>query len=394
MRSKLPIISSPVRYGELLDCARRMRDNSAPRNFATALKAFTGSGHVYLTNSGISSFYLILKAISRIAARRDVILPAYTAGSLVVAVRKAGLKPALCDISLKDFNLDIASLPGKITRDTLAVTCVHTFGVNIGDIGGLRKKIPGNVFMIEDCAQSMGSRTGGVESGAAGDIAFYSFNRGKNLPLYGGGFISTKDERIASAIGEEADALAGEGIFYSLSALVKILAFSIAANPAIYGPAFRLISRFKETKPPRDFAVRKMSNLHAGLGLALLKRREELFSQRYRNGLSVIEGLRGIDGIILPGVPADSRFAFNRLPVLFKETDRMELAARKLWEAGVETSGMYMRPLHHMFDLGYGRDEFPNAVYCARRLLALPTHPLVDDRAAARMVKVIKEVMT
>ena len=393
MLSKLPIINSPVKFRDIMHGVRTVRHDLPAERFRSALGLFTGSKYVHLTNSGISSFYILLKALSRISARREIILPAYTAGSLIVAVRKSGLKPVLCDISLKDLCMDSAPLTGIISDNTLAVICVHSFGINARGIGRLRGVIPRGVFLVEDCAQSMGSQTGGIGSGNFSDAAFFSFNRGKNLPLSGGGFISTNDDRVAAGIREEAGSLGEEGLARRLSAPLKALAFSIAAVPVIYGAAFWLISRFKETAPPKDFTVKKMNDFQAALGLTLLDRSEDIFSGRYQNGMALIDGLKSMNGLILPEIPDNNRYVFNRLPILFKEPAKRDLAARKLWASGVETSMMYFKPLHHMFDLGYAEGEFPNAVYCADRLLTLPTHSLVSAGVIARIVKVIKELM-
>ena len=393
MIRKIPIIAPSATPGDIAHAIRRAGSASRTRaEFESAISGYAGSRYVYPVNSGIAAFYVILKALSRLSRKVEVLLPAYTAGSLVVAVRKAGLKPILYDISLKDFNGDIDSLKLAISERTLAAVCVHMFGIGMAGIAGLREKLPQDVALVEDCAQAMGSAIGGTAVGDFGDTAFFSFNRGKNLPLFGGGFISTKNDKIAAVIKEETEPLTEEGLFAKLSAPLKLLAFSIAADPAIYGPAFSLVSRFKETVPPLDFTVRKMSNFQAGLGLILLEKRKELFLRRLQNGMALIEALKNVGGIVLPEIPSNSRPIFNRLPIIFKEPARRDLAAKKLWDGGVETSLMYIKPLHHMFDLGYARDEFPNAVYCAERLLVLPVHPLVGEDAIAQMVKIIKEV--
>jgi dTDP-4-amino-4,6-dideoxygalactose transaminase len=51
---------------------------------------------------------------------------------------------------------------------------------------------------------------------------------------------------------------------------------------------------------------------------------------------------------------------------------------------------MYLRPLHHMFDLGYAKEDFPNACYVAQRLLALPVHPSVSREELLRAVDIIR----
>ena len=394
MLSKLPIIRSSISSADLVGGLRRMPDKTAVKRFADMLAAAVHSKYCYSMNSGISSFYVTLKALKRISDRREVVIPAYTAGSLVVAIKKAGLKAVLCDISLDDFNLDSGLLSGVISSDTLAVIGVHLFGINIKDIWSLRARMPPGVFLIEDCAQSMGSSTGGRQAGRFGDAGFFSFNRGKNLPICGGGCVVTDNERIAHAVEAEIDGLEADGIFSGLSLFLKNIAFSVAGNPLVYGLGFGLISRFKETAPPKDFSVKKMGPLQAALGLRLMERMESLFSLRHRNGTSLIGGLRGIDGIILPEIPDKTRYVFNRLPVIFKDAGRREAAERMLWENGIESSRMYLRPLHHMFDLGYDKKDFPKAVYCAERLLTLPTHPFVHDGDIDKMINAIKETLT
>jgi len=393
MISKLPIISSSLTLKDLMCGLGRMRDARAVREFRDILTGFTGSRHLYLSNSGISSFYIILKALGKLSERKEVVLPAYTAGSLVVAVRKAGLKPVLCDISLADFNLDENLLSGIMSPDTLAVVAVHMFGVNMKGIAQLKAKMPDGIFLIEDCCQSMGSRTEGKGCGSFGDVGFFSFNRGKNLPLYGGGAIVTNDEKIAVKIEEEMRMLGGESWPAKILTPFKILAFILSGNPLIYGLCFPLISRFKETAPPKDFPVKRMDRLHARLGLLLMKRIAEIFSQRRNNGISLVNALNGLDGIILPEIPGNAVCVFNRLPVLFKDIDAGMSAEKRLWEGGIESSRMYRLPLHQMFDMGYAAEDFPNAVYCAERLLTLPTHPGVKKTDIDKMIGIIKGVL-
>ena len=45
-----------------------------------------------------------------------------------------------------------------------------------------------------------------------------------------------------------------------------------------------------------------------------------------------------------------------------------------------------------MFELGYKKEEFPNAVYFSERLLTLPVHPLVRQQDLERIVEVIGKI--
>ena len=58
-----------------------------------------------------------------------------------------------------------------------------------------------DLLVIEDCAQSYGSRYAGTMTGSIGHVGAYSFFPSKNLGCYGdGGLISTNDENIAREI--------------------------------------------------------------------------------------------------------------------------------------------------------------------------------------------------
>lgn len=392
MIAKLPIIAPGITCGDLLASILVRPRKEIISEFTLALSDFIPVKYIYLTNSGIASFYLILNALKEKSQKKEVILPAYTAGSLVVAVIKAGLKPVLCDISLVDFNLDREGLFKAFSPDTIAVTGVHMFGVPIQGIEELKQKIPPDIFLIEDCAQAMGSRAGDKRVGSFGNISFFSFNRGKNLPVCGGGCIATNNKEIATAVERTTTVLKNENFLSKLAILFRIFAFSLVANPLIYGLGYPFISLFKDTAPPKDFAVRKISKFQARLGAILLRKNEEFVQARYHNGMFLLHALENIEGITLPQINEDEYAAFNRLPILFKDLNKKEMAKKRLWKNGIETSRMYLKSLHYMFNLGYKKADFPNAVYFAEHLLTLPVHPLVKEEDLLKMIKIIKSV--
>ena len=391
MIRKLPLIDSAANLRDILAAFRSANDKHAGIEFKNILSVISGMRNICTAGSGIAAFYLILKALHQISPRKEVVLPAYTAGSLVVAVRKAGLKPVLCDISLTDFNMDAEALQKSISPGTLAVVAVHMFGIGMKGVEGLRAGLSKDIYLIEDCCQAMGSIVSERPVGSWGDASLFSFNRGKNLPLCGGGFASTEDLFIAKAIEDEMGAVEDTSVLRELLMPIEVLAVSIATNPFIYGLGHGVISRFKEDEPPEDFPVRKMSDFHIALGMRLLKRMEELSLKRYYNGMHLINGLKNLAGVVLPTIVSGSRPVFNRLPVVFKNPEMRTRAEDKLAENGIEASRMYLRPLHHMFDLGYERSAFPNANYVAENLLTLPVHSGVRKKDLGRMVSAITE---
>ena len=390
MIRKAPIIDSPVEADDIAYALGRSGDASLFPELEAAMSCHAGGRHIYLTNSGKMALYAILKTLAASSRRTEVVLPAYTAGSLVVAVRKAGLQPVLCDISLKDFNSDIDEMVKAVSERTLAVVCIHMFGITMDGIVGLKERLPPDVAVIEDCAQAMGSAIGGKVVGNFGDVAFFSFNRGKNLSVCGGGCITTNDSKLSEAITKMMKSFTGGKGSFNPATLFSAMVISFAVNPYIYGACYGLISRFKETAPPLDFVTGGMDGFQAALGLTVLKRFGLMASKRHENGMLLMNGLKGLEGVMIPSVPGGDRPAFNRFPVVFKDRGAIELVAGRLWRAGIENSRMYLRPLHHMFDMGYAKGDFPNACYVAERLLTLPTHPSIDRERLLKVVDVIR----
>lgn len=354
------------------------------------LSNYLPSRYVFLVNSGTAAFYIILQALKELSKKKEVILPAYTAPSIVLPILKAKLKPVLCDISLSDFNMDLDLLPKVVTENTLCIVPTHLFGIAVSGIEGLKERMP-DVFMVEDCAQSMGSRIEENNLGSFSDVGFLSFNRGKNLPTYGGGCIFTDSQELAEKIEIEVDKLAEQSTSFKLMLPFKMLALSLAVRPFIYGFFYPLISQFKDSRVPEEFSLGKYTDFQAGIGLSLLRRIDEFSEKRYQNGMTLINGLADIEEIILPDICKDARHAFNRLPVVFKNWDAMKKVKRALWKAGIDTSLMYLKPIHHIFDLGYKDKDFPNANYFANRMLTLPVHPLVRQEDLNKMINVFRK---
>ncbi|MFH1641136.1 MAG: DegT/DnrJ/EryC1/StrS family aminotransferase [Candidatus Omnitrophota bacterium] len=384
MIRKLPIVASPIRIGDIFSLSSLSR-----KELIEAILELAGTKYLYFTNSATSSFYVILEALKKLGSKKEVVLPAYTASSLIYAVKKARLKPVLCDISLDDYNMDKGLLGETLSSDTLCIVCVHMFG--IPQRGVLEKKDHPGIFVIEDCAQAMGTKVDDSRVGNLGDISFFSFNRGKNIPSYGGGCIATNHEeisRVLTVVLQEMG-IPGKRVSADIAVAFKMLAFSAVVNPWIYGIFYPLISGFKEVPSPEDFKIADYSDFQSKIAYLLLQRIEDFSEKRYSNAMRLIEGLKDIEGILLPKIPKDCRPAFNRLPIVFRDSEKRQEAQKRLCKAGIESSRMYYKPLHHAFELGYGRDKFPNAVYFAEHLLTLPVHPLVKEKDLTKTIETL-----
>lgn len=389
MLNKIPIVGCPIGLQNLSFGLLSIFKQTYQGQLSDALSKLLNRKYIYFTNSGTSSFYTILKILKDREGKDEVIVPAYTALSLIVAIKKAGLKPVLCDISLGDFNMDANLLSGIVSENTLCILGVHMFGIVNKELRRLKERFS-DIFIVEDCAQSLGSKINGMFVGNSADVSFFSFNRGKNLPTYGGGCIATNSQRISEKIIEEGKRIKELAIGQRILIPLKILGLSLAVRPLIYGLVYPFISQFKDVAPPTNFEVKKYTGFQAAVALSLLKRTEEFSKKRYINGVKLIEGLKDTEGIALPMISENTQPAFNRLPIVFKDLKKRQKVEKALSKAGVDISRMYCKPVHHMFDLGYKEQDFPIANYFAERLLTLPAHPLLTDIQLNRIIRTIK----
>lgn len=393
MIRRISIIGHPIRLTDLMKGLYAFVRETDTGQFVRGLRAFSRLEYAFLLNSGIASFYIILKTLKKLSARTEVLLPDYTAASLVVAVLKAGLKPVLCDIRLSDFNMDAGDMFRKINRNTLCILGVHMFGIPWRDIAGLRDTIDKDIFLIEDCAQAFGARINGKPVGCFGDISFYSFNRGKNLPTYEGGCIVTASERLAAMIQEEMKRIKPLGTPESFLLFIKLCALYISFKPLFYGFLNFLIRRFKDNSVSWHIKAKGYAPFQAAVGGSLLWDSAKPFLIRAKNSKYLERELKNTPGIKLPEISDDIEPLFNRFPVVFEDEPRVDTAIDALRRQGIESSRLYHRPLHKVFDLGYEDKDLPNAAYFAARLLTLPIHPLVREPDIKKIAGAIKSCL-
>jgi perosamine synthetase len=388
MIKKFPIIRPQVTLKDIWQAI--FVDWAASRNdFALDIATHAKRKFVYLADSGLAAFYLALTALKYNSTRQEVVLPAYTAGSLVVAIKKAGLKPVLVDISLEDFNLDTRLLVQAISNNTLAVVAVHMFGIPVYDIASWKNLIPEEVCFIEDCCQAQGCRVNDQEVGSFGQVSFFSFNRGKNFSIFGGGAIATDNGALAEEIGKTLRQVQDCPISREFCLGAKMFSSVMATNPYIYGLVNSLISRFKGNVPPDDFSVKQLPGLASALGMVLLPKALDCFSARNRNGEYLRQGLKFVPGLRIPEIKPGIYPVYNRFPVLFENEQTLEKKQKELWKAGFKSSRMYLNPLHKMFRLGYLPQDFFNANYFAEHVLTLPVYPSLKDKDLSKMIEIL-----
>jgi dTDP-4-amino-4,6-dideoxygalactose transaminase len=145
-------------------------------------------------NTGTSALHLAMLALG-IGEGDEVILPANTFIATAWGVSYVNATPVFVDCDPETWNIDVASIEEKITSKTKAIIGVHLYGqpFDIDSVAVIAKKH--NLYLVEDCAQSIGAEYKGKKTGGFGEMGCFSFYPGKNLGAYGeGGGITTNKE--------------------------------------------------------------------------------------------------------------------------------------------------------------------------------------------------------
>ncbi len=104
--------------------------------------------------------------------------------------------PRFADIDPDTYNMDPASLEANITEHTKAVIVTHLWGqmAEMDKIRDICKKH--NVFLIEDCAHTVGAYWNGKHAGSYGDLGVFSFQEYKQLSTGDGAMTVSNNKEL------------------------------------------------------------------------------------------------------------------------------------------------------------------------------------------------------
>jgi perosamine synthetase len=184
---------------DYLDSGGWLTEFTQTRSFERAIADYVGSRHASMVTSGTVSLFVALSALD-IGAGDEVIVPAFSMIASANAVLMTGATPVFVDVDADTLCLDLDVLDSAITARTKAVMLVSLNGRS-PDIDRLqaicaRHRVP----MLEDSAQSLGSRRGGRHLGTFGRIGSFSFSAPKVITTGQGGALVTDDDDLMARI--------------------------------------------------------------------------------------------------------------------------------------------------------------------------------------------------
>jgi len=368
------------------------------------IKDYLKVGHTFLFNSGRSSFLAILDALE-IKEGDEFILQGFTCNSAVIPIIEKGAKPVFVDID-NSLNIDPDDLIKKITSNTKAIMVQHTFGcpAQMDKIMKIAKEK--DLFVIEDCAHSLGASYKGRKCGTFGDVAFFSFGRDKIISSVFGGAAVTNNIAIALKIDKFRKGISCPSGFWIFQQLLHPILMRYLIIPFYNFPTFgrillgglqriRILSKAvykkekQEGKMPNYFP-KKMPNAFSILALNQFDKLERFNSHRKEIADLYTRELKNNNVFLVEQNSQGS--IFMRFSILVNNSDKIIEEARK--EKIFLNDGWRKSPIvppdTNLEKVKYSIGSCQKAEEISERILNLPTHINISREEAYRIVKFIK----
>ncbi len=378
MFSTLPPTGIPFTWGFVLGTGGC--DSGA---FEKSLSEMFGC-KTYLTDSGKSALYLVLKAARALHPhKQEVIVPDYTCWSVPSAIVKAGLKVHPVDIDPNTLSLAPGALEQAVNDSTLAVIHAHLFGIPGAIDNSERICHEQGVILIDDAAQGMGAAIDGQPLGSYGDVGILSFGRGKTITTLHGGAALIRNSDLANNVEkiyreECLTPSAGD-----IAVKLQLAAYKILFSRYLYWvPDSLPLLKLGNTVFDSSFPATRLAENLAARGMMMLDSLSKIVESRNRCATLYETRLRGAQSIALPTPVAKAKPAFIRFPVKLTNVDVRRYILEKGHNLGI--SAMYPGTVSSIGALKpYMADSVascPEAENLAKELVTLPVHHKISER--------------
>jgi perosamine synthetase len=170
-------------------------DDKTLQMFEVQFARLIGDGNSASFASGRMGFYVLMQVLG-VGIGDEVVLQGATCSVMANAVLRIGAKPVYADIDPNTFGSSATAIRKVISSRTKMIVAQHSFGIpcDIQPIVELAQTQ--DIFLLEDCALTLGSSIDGVVCGNFGDAALFSTDHSKPLNTLIGGLIYTKSMMI------------------------------------------------------------------------------------------------------------------------------------------------------------------------------------------------------
>jgi perosamine synthetase len=203
MSLKYPVYNCSFRGNEktyvndCLDSTWISSKGSYIQKFEQKFAEYIDIPHAVTVNNGTAALHLALLALD-IKPGDEVIVPTFTYVASINAIAYMNAIPVFVDSEKDYWQMDPKEIEKKITGKTRAILAVHLYGhpCNMDKLLQICNKY--QLFLVEDCAEAIGSKYKGRYMGTFGDISAFSFFGNKTITTGEGGMIVTASEDLCN----------------------------------------------------------------------------------------------------------------------------------------------------------------------------------------------------
>lgn len=176
-----------------------VEDAALVAEFERDFAQLVGPGQAISYATARMGFYEIMR-LQGISRGDEVILLGATCAVMVNAVLRTGATPVFADIDPDTFGSSCVAIEGCVSPRTRMIVAQHSFGIpcEIETIVNFAKAK--RIFLLEDCALTLGSKVNNVAVGNFGDAALFSTDHSKPLNTLTGGLIYTQNSELAQQL--------------------------------------------------------------------------------------------------------------------------------------------------------------------------------------------------
>ena len=310
--------------------------------FEEEMAALIGMKSAVAVSSGTAALHLALLAL-HIGPGDDVIIPSFVCTALLNAVRMAGATPLLADIDERHFNLAVTDVKKRLTARTKALIVPHLFGqaADLEELAAL------GLPVIEDCAQSLGSRYRDKMTGSCGILSIFSFYATKLMATGEGGMVMSSDEKLMEDIRDLRD--------------------------------------YDEKEDDRLRFNYKMTDMQAALGRSQRKRLSDFIERRQSIAYRYDQTLQTL-GFPVPLRQPDRDHIYYRYILRHHQAQSL---IRAMNDRGIACRRPIYRPLHHYL----GRSDFPVAEQAWQHTVSIPIYPALQDEDIGTIEEALHSIL-
>lgn len=343
-------------------------------------KFIKSKGKAFGVTSGASAIELAASLL-RLKKEDEIIIPSHTYCATALPFARYNCKIKWADIDLNTFCIDVNSIKKLINKKTKAVVAVHLYGSPC-DILTIKKICKEKkIILIEDCAQSLGSKVHNTHVGNFGDFAIFSFHQQKNLTTLGeGGMLIVNNKKFQKFI---------PGLRHNGHREYK--------NKKKYWiPAMVDVYKDLDGVTPFNFP---MTEIQACSGFYLLDRLNFLNKKRNLRAKKIINSLKEFKFIKFQKIEANNYSSYHLLPAFF-ETKNTNFTRNKFIDLMSKKYGIQViiqyHPLdkYHFFKKKYKSNlKLKNTYNFYNNMFSLPFHVWMSEKKFDYMISSCRNIL-